>query len=93
MDGLTEGQEAFADVQLAVEQMRETASMWRSRFEETVQTGFATVNQTLEDVATEVGEMQDTMDQHGVDISKLETTKDELQTKVKLHCTVLKQKC
>ena len=47
----------------------------------------------LVDVETEVEEMQETIDQHGVDISNLETTKDELQTKVKLHCTVLKQKC
>ena len=51
------------------------------------------VNQTLEDVGTEVEEMQETMHQNGVDISNLEATKDELQTKVKLHCTVLKQKC
>ena len=77
LDEWEEGQEkALEEVQTTITEMTISDYEWKDSINGTIQGEFSTMNQSLEELVTEV-------EQYGVDISNLQSEKDALQNQVK----------
>ena len=77
LDEWEEGQEkALEEVQTTIIEMTISDYEWKDSINGTIQGEFSTMNQSLEELVTEV-------EQYGVDISNLQSEKDALQNQVK----------